>query len=446
MFENLTQKIQGVFNKLRGRGKLTEQEVNAALREVRLALLEADVNYKVAKEFISRVAERAVGQEVLEHLDPVQQVIKIVYEELVHLLGDIPADLQIVGAFPAIIMMVGLQGGGKTTTCGKLAYLLRKRGRKPLLVAADVYRPAAIRQLQVLGQSLNIPVFSLGEKTDPVDISRASLSFARQNRLDTVILDTAGRLHVDEALMEELERIRQEVQPQEILLVLDAMTGQDAVNVAQAFNERVPLTGFILTKLDGDARGGAALSLRAVTHAPIKFIGVGEQLEALEPFYPDRMASRILGMGDVLTLIERAESAWEAKQIAELEEKLRQNRFDLEDYLQQLEQITKMGPLDQILSLIPGLGAWARNPSLEADERAIRRQRAIIQSMTKEERKHPEIINGSRRRRIARGSGTSVQEVNRLLHQFEQMRQVIRQFSEMEKGRRKGSIRLPFLG
>jgi signal recognition particle subunit SRP54 len=445
MFDNLSQKLLAAFDRLRGRGKLSEQDVAEALREVRLALLEADVNFKVVKEFVARVRERAVGHEVLESLTPDQQVVKIVHEELTNLLGGSTSELNLSGS-PAVILLVGLQGGGKTTTAGKLANLLRKQGRKPLLVAADVYRPAAIKQLQVIGSSLNIPVYDLGSRQDPVDIARGSVSTAKDEGLDTVIIDTAGRLHIDEDMMAEVERIRDAVNPSEILLVVDAMTGQDAVAVAEAFNQRLSVDGFILTKLDGDARGGAALSLRAVTQKPIKFIGVGEKLDALEPFHPERMSSRILGMGDVLSLIERVEETIDAKMAAELEEKIRSNRFDLEDYLNQLRQVRRMGPLEQILSMIPGFGQLKQLGNLEVDEGVVKKQEAIIQSMTLEERRNPEILNGSRKRRIARGSGTSVQEVNRLLNSYQQMRTMMRQLMDAEKGKRRGPIRIPFLG
>ncbi|MGQ9699190.1 MAG: signal recognition particle protein, partial [Armatimonadota bacterium] len=434
MFDSLSQKLASAIGKLRGRGKLTEQDVNDALREVRLALLEADVNFRVVKEFIARVRERAVGQEVIESLTPDQHVVKIVHEELRSLLGGDSAGLNLTGD-PAVVMLVGLQGGGKTTTAGKLANHLRKRGRRPLLVAADVYRPAAIKQLQVVGASLNIPVYSLGDRQDPVDIARGGVAAARDGGLDTVILDTAGRLHIDEEMMLEVRRVRDAVQPSEVLLVVDAMTGQDAVAVAEAFNQQLSVDGFILTKLDGDARGGAALSLKAVTGKPIKLVGVGEKLDALEPFHPERMASRILGMGDVLTLIERVEQAMDAQLVAEMEAKLRSNRFDLEDYLSQLQQVRKMGPLDQILSLIPGFNQLRQMGPIEVDEKQVKKQEAIIQSMTPEERRNPDILNGSRKRRVARGSGTTVQDVNRLLSQYNQMRSMVRQLMEAEKGK-----------
>lgn len=445
MFDSLSQKLTAAFEKLRGRGRLTDQDVSDALREVRLALLEADVNFRVVKEFIARVRERAVGQEVMESLSPDQHVVKIVHEELTALLGGSSAGLNLVGS-PAVVMLVGLQGGGKTTTAGKLANYLRKRGRKPLLVAADVYRPAAIKQLQVVGDSLNIPVYSLGDRQDPVDIARGGVAAARDKGLDTVILDTAGRLHIDDEMMDEVQRVRDALQPSDVLLVVDAMTGQDAVTVAEAFNQRLSVDGFILTKLDGDARGGAALSLRAVTEKPIKFVGVGEKLDALELFHPERMASRILGMGDVLSLIERVEQAVDERLAAQMEAKLRSNRFDLEDYLSQLQQVRQMGPLDQILSLIPGFSQLRQMAPVEIDEKQIKKQEAIIQSMTPEERRDPDILNGSRKRRVARGSGTTVQDVNRLLSQYNQMRSMVRQLVEAEKGKRRGPIRVPFLG
>jgi len=449
----LSQKLQNAFDRLRGKGKVTEQDVAEVLREVRLALLEADVNYKVVKDFVARVKERAVGVEVMENLNPGQQVVKVVFDELMKLLGTAVAPLNLEGASPHAVMLVGLQGAGKTTTAGKLALHLKKRGRKPLLVAADVYRPAAVKQLQVLGGQIDVPVFSLPAGANPVQIARESYMAAVTGRHDLLIVDTAGRLHINEELMGELQGIRSALNPQEILLVLNAMTGQDAVNVAEGFNGRLDLTGFILTQLDSDARGGAALSLRAVTDRPIKFAGVGEKLDAFEPFHPDRLAGRILGMGDVLGLIEKAEEALDIKKAQQLEERLRQNRFDFEDYLSQLEEMKKMGPLDQVLSMIPGLGNKADAlKGAQVDEKQVARQEAIIRSMTLQERRNPEILNGSRRRRIAAGSGTTVQDVNRLINQFQQMRTMIRKFGEMEKGQvrqakgKKGRwpLRLPF--
>ncbi|MCL6629853.1 MAG: signal recognition particle protein [Armatimonadetes bacterium] len=444
MFESLSEKLQGVFKKLRGKGTLSEQDVNDALREVRLVLLEADVNFRVVKEFISRVRERAIGQEVLQSLSPAQQVIKIVHEELIQLLGGGETGLNTASKPPTVIMLAGLHGSGKTTTAAKLAALMRKQGRRPLLVACDVYRPAAVKQLQVLGEQIGVPVFSLGDKQDPVDIAKAAVSSAASNGQDVVILDVAGRLHIDEELMDELKRIRAAVNPNEVLLVVDAMTGQDAVNIAEQFNAALEVDGFVLTKLDSDARGGAALSVRAVTGKPIKFAGVSEKMDGLEPFYPDRMAGRILGMGDVLSLIEKAEAALDAQKAQELEKKLRENKFDFEDYLDQLRQMRKMGPLDQLLNMIPGFNA-AKIKGLEIDEQQVARVEAIIQSMTREERHHPEILNGSRRRRIAQGSGTSIQEVNRLINQFDQMRKMIREMTEFEHGGRRRTA-WPLLG
>lgn len=444
MFESLSEKLQSVFKKLKGKGTLSEQDVNDALREVRLVLLEADVNYKVVKDFIARVKERAVGQEILESLSPAQHVIKVVNEELTALLGGGDSEFKFSPRPPTIIMLAGLQGSGKTTTAAKLANLMKKQGRRPLLVAADVYRPAAIKQLQVLGGQLQVPVFSLGERQDPVAIAKAAVSSASSGGHDVVILDTAGRLHIDEELMGELSRIKAEVSPHQILLVIDAMTGQDAVNVAGQFNSLLEVDGFVVTKLDSDARGGAALSIKAVTGKPIKFAGVGEKMDALEEFHPERMASRILGMGDVLSLIEKAEAAMDQKTAEELERKLRENKFDFNDYLEQLQQMRKMGPLDQLINMIPGMNA-KQLAGVEIDESQLSRVEAIIRSMTNDERRHPEIVNGSRRRRIAAGSGTSVQEVNRLINQFEQMRKMMRGIAEMEAGgRRRPSI--PFFG
>ncbi len=445
MFESLAEKLQSTFKKLRGKGSLSEQDVSEALREVRLVLLEADVNFRVVKDFVARVKERSIGKEVLESLTPAQHVVKIVNEELIALLGGSDAEFKLAQKPPTIIMLAGLQGAGKTTTAAKLANLMRKQGRRPLLVAADVYRPAAIKQLQVLGEQLGIPVFTLGDKQDPVNIAKAAVSSAVSNGQDVVILDTAGRLHIDEDLMGELSRIKSEVSPHEILLVVDAMTGQDAVNVAEQFNSVLAVDGFVVTKLDSDARGGAALSIKAVTGKPIKFAGIGEKLDCLEPFHPERMASRILGMGDVLSLIEKAEAALDQKTTQELERKLRENKFDFEDYLSQLQQMRKMGPLDQILGMIPGLGG-KKLQDVQIDESQLGRVEAIIRSMTRDERRHPEILNGSRRRRISKGSGTSVQQVNQLLKQFEQMRKMMREMSDMQQGSRKRPRSMPFFG
>ncbi|HHU93288.1 MAG TPA: signal recognition particle protein [Halanaerobiaceae bacterium] len=442
-FEGLAEKLQNTFKKLRGKGKLNEKDVKAALKEVRLALLEADVNYKVVKDFVKKIEERAVGHEVMESLTPAQQVIKIVNEELTNLMGGQKSDLVFAAKPPTVLMMVGLQGAGKTTQCGKLARLLKEKGKKPLLVAGDIYRPAAIKQLQVLGERLGVPVFSMGDGQSPVDIARAGLSHANSEGNDVVIIDTAGRLHIDETMMAELKAIKENIKPHEILLVVDAMTGQDAVNVASSFDEALGIDGVVLTKLDGDARGGAALSIKAVTGKPIKFVGMGEKLDALEPFHPDRMASRILGMGDVLTLIEKAEANINAQKAMELEEKLRKNEFTLDDFMEQMEQVRNMGPLEQILGMIPGLGGAGQLKNLQIDEKQLDRIQAIISSMTVEERRNPDIINGSRRRRISAGSGTSIQDVNRLLKQFKQTKKMMRQLSGMAgKGKFKG--RMPF--
>lgn len=443
-FEALTQKLTDVFKRLKGKGKLSEADVKQAMREVKLALLEADVNFKVVKDLVQRISERAVGQEVMESLTPAQQVIKIVNDELIQLMGSKENRLNLSNTDISVIMLVGLQGSGKTTTAGKLGGFLSKQGKKPLLVAADIYRPAAIKQLQVVGEKLGLPVFSMGQE-NPVDISRASLEYARRHNNDVVIIDTAGRLHIDDELMQELSDIKNAVKPHEILLVVDSMTGQDAVNVADEFNRRLSLTGLILTKLDGDSRGGAAISAKAVTGCPIKYVGMGEKLEDLEPFHPERMASRILGMGDVLTLIEKATASIDLKKAQELGQKIKTQSFDLNDFLDQLKQVRRMGSLDQILGMIPGLSTH-KLKGLELDEKDLLHVEAIINSMTKEERKNPAIINGSRRRRIAAGSGTSIQDVNRLLKQFEQTKKMIKQMADMEKSFKKGKKRFPFFG
>ena len=442
-FESLSDKLQDVFKKLKSKGKLTEKDVNAALREVKLALLEADVNFKVVKSFIDKIKQRAVGHDVLESLTPGQQVIKIVHEELIDLMGSTQSKLTFSNNPPTVYMMVGLQGAGKTTTSGKLGGQIKKMGKKPLLVACDVYRPAAIKQLQVVGSQVGIPVFSIEDSKQPVEIAKAALQYAKENRNDIVIIDTAGRLHIDEKLMDELEEIKSVVKPQEILLVVDAMTGQDAVNVAESFNEKLGIDGVILTKLDGDTRGGAALSVRSVTQKPIKYVGLGEKLEDLQPFYPDRMASRILGMGDVLTLIEKAQQSFDEKKVSALEQKFRKMEFDFDDFLEQMQQVKKMGPLNQILGMIPGMNAQKLG-DIDIDEKEIAHVEAIIKSMTKEERKDPSILNGSRKKRIAAGSGRDLQEVNRLIKQFEQMRKMMKQFSDMTKGK-KGKFKLPFM-
>lgn len=447
MFANLAERLQDTFKKLRGKGRLTESDVNEALREVRMALLEADVNFKVVKNFIAKIKERVVGQELLASLNPAQHVIKIVHDELSALMGGSNSKINLAPKPPTVVMMVGLNGAGKTTTSAKLANLLRKQGRRPLLAAADVYRPAAVKQLQVLGGQLNIPVFTLSDTQDPVAIGRAAADSAVQNGLDLVIIDTAGRQEVNEELMAELVAMNAAIEPQEILLVIDAMTGQAAVNVAESFNSHLDLDGVILTKLDGDTRGGAALSVRAVTGKPIKFAGVGEKLDALEPFYPDRMAERILGMGDMLTLIEKAQENFDTEQMAQMQKKIRSLEFTLDDFLEQLSQVKKLGPLEQVLGMIPGLGGAKKLKDLQVDEKELVFVEAIIHSMTPDERREPErVLNGSRKRRIARGSGTSVQEVNRLLKQFDQTKKMMKQIVDLEKGLKKGGkmSKLPF--
>lgn len=433
MFSGLGEKLQATFKKLRGKGKLTEKDVSDALREVRMALLEADVNLKVVRDFVAAVKERAIGAEVLESLTPGQHIVKIVHEELMKLLGGSTSRINISSKPPTVILLVGLQGAGKTTHAGKLASSLRKNGRHPLLVACDIYRPAAIEQLQILGKQLDIPVFALPENKDPVDIARQAKETAMRQGRDLLIVDTAGRLHIDEKLMQELKDIRSAVMPHEILLVVDAMTGQDAVNVAETFNNALGIDGVIMTKLDGDTRGGAALSIKAVTGKPIKFIGLGEKLDTLEVFHPDRMASRILGMGDVLSLIEKAEEAYDKKKAEELERKMRTQSFTLEDFLDQLQQMKKMGPLDQLLGMIPGLSSAKQLKDFQPDEKELKHIEAIIYSMTPGERRKPDIIDGSRRKRIAMGSGRSVQDVNRLLKQFDQARRMMKSFADMGK-------------
>lgn len=438
-FDNLMEKLQGTFKKLRGKGKVSEADVKAAMREVRLALLEADVNFKVVKDFVGKVSERAVGAEVLESLTPAQHIIKIVREELVALMGGEHEKLKIASKPPTVIMMVGLQGAGKTTASAKLAANLKKKGKRPLLVACDIYRPAAIKQLQVVGGQVETPVFTMGE-INPVEIAQEAVKHAKDHGSDVVILDTAGRLHIDEALMGELQSIKETVEPDEILLVLDSMTGQDAVNVAESFHEQLDITGVVLTKLDGDARGGAALSVRAVTGKPIKFAGMGEKMTDLEEFHPDRMASRILGMGDVLTLIDKAQDAFDEKQAKELEEKLRKNQFTFEEFLGQLHQMKKMGPLSQIVGMLPGVNAQALEGA-EIDDRKLDRIEAIILSMTPQERRNPGIINASRKQRIAKGSGMKVQDVNALMKQFQMMQKMFKQMNNknmMKSMKKKG--------
>ena len=448
IFEGLSDKLQGALSKLKSKGKLTENDVKDAMREVKLALLEADVNFKVVKDFIKVVQERCVGQEVMKSLTPAQHVIKIVNEELTSLMGDVASKVTISPKPPTIIMMVGLQGAGKTTTSGKLGSYFKKQGKKPLLVACDIYRPAAIKQLQVVGEKLDIPVFNMGDKESPINIAKAGLSHAIKNNNDLVIIDTAGRLHIDETLMDELKSIKSEVKPHEILLVVDSMTGQDAVNVSQSVNEALGVDGVILTKLDGDTRGGAALSIRSVVKKPIKFIGMGEKLDDLEPFYPDRMASRILGMGDILSLIEKAQESIDIEKAKELEDKIKKQDLDFEDFLEQMEQIQNMGPLDKILGMLPGMGN-IKDQLGDVDlqnGKEIRRTKAIVQSMTIEERRDPSILNASRKKRIAKGSGTTVQDVNRLIKQFNEMKKMMKMFTQTQKSMKKrgGFPGLPF--
>ncbi len=438
MFETLGERLQTVFDGLQRRGKLTEADVDKAMREVRLALLEADVNYKVVKSFVERVRERAVGQEVMRSLTPGQQVVKIVHEELINTLGE-PGRLNLGMQSPAVIMLVGLQGAGKTTMAGKLALYLRKQGRRPLLVAADVYRPAAINQLQTLGRQLDIPVYDEGPQASPVKVCTNGINRAKNDGLTTVILDTAGRLNIDEMMMDEIRTIKKSVNPVEILLVADAMTGQEAVRVATDFNQAVQITGLIMTKVDGDARGGAAISMREVTGVPIKFLGTGEKLTAIEPFYPDRLASRILGMGDVLTLIEKAQSEMDQEEAAKAGERLMKGEFDLDDFLNQMQQLRKLGPLTQLMEMIPGIGKMTQGVDMSTAEQDLKRIEAIIQSMTPQERRDPKLLKASRKRRIATGSGTSVQEVNLLLKQFRDMQDMMKQ---MRKGRGRGLANL----
>ena len=452
IFENLADRLQETFKKLRGHGKLTADDVNATMREIRIALLEADVNFKVVKDFIKKIKERAVGQEVLESLTPAQAVIKIVNEELTALMGQTQSHINISPKSPTIIMMVGLQGAGKTTSAGKLGLMFKKQGKHPLMVAADIYRPAAIKQLQVLGSQIDIPVFAKEDCKDAVRIANEAIDYAKSHANDIVIIDTAGRLHIDENLMQELKSIKEDVKPHEILLVVDAMTGQDAVNVAESFNNDLGLDGVILTKMDGDARGGAALSVKAVTGCPIKFVGAGEKLEALEPFYPDRMASRILGMGDVLTLIEKAQTAFDAEEAKKMEKAFRKNEFTLDDFLSQLNQVRKLGSFENILGMIPGMGGLKKklgDVDIDMNGKEIKHIEAIIRAMTPEEKRNTKIINGSRRKRIAMGSGTKVQEVNKLLKQFDEMKKMMKKMSNMKqlnkKGKKgKGGFKLPF--
>ena len=445
-FDGLGDKLQDIFKRMKGQGKISEKDLKAVMREVKMALLEADVNYKVVKQFIDKVNSRAVGEEVMESLTPGQQVVKIVHDELTELLGGVQSKLLISPKPPTVIMMVGLQGSGKTTTTGKLGRLLKKQGKRPLLAACDIYRPAAIKQLQVLGEQLDIPVFTLGDQVSPVDIAKGALAHAKSHGNDIVILDTAGRLHIDEVLMEELRQVKEAVEPTEILLVVDSMVGQDAANVAASFNELLDISGVILTKLDGDTRGGAALSIKTVTGKPIKFAGMGEKLDALEPFHPDRMASRILGMGDVLTLIEKAQENIDQQKAEELQKKMMKAEFTLEDYLAQMDQLKDMGNINSMMEMIPGMSK-NKLKDLQVSDKDLAQTKAIILSMTVEERRNPKIINGSRRKRIAAGSGMKVQDVNRLLKQYDQSQMLMKQFAGMATGKKgkKGKLKLPFM-
>lgn len=444
IFESLSNKLQGALNKLKGKGKLGEKDIDEAMRDIRLSLLEADVNFKVVKEFVKRVKERSMGSEVMESLTPGQQVVKIVNEEMIKILGEKESKIQFSSSEATIIMMCGLQGAGKTTTAGKLALRFKKQNKRPLLVACDIYRPAAIKQLEVVGKSVEVPVFKIEDEKNPVVIAEKALKEARKNGNDVLIIDTAGRLHIDEKLMGELIQIRDKVKPSEVLLVLDAMTGQDAVKIAESFNKDMEITGIILTKVDGDARGGAAISIRTVTNKPIKFVTTGEKMADLEAFHPDRMASRILGMGDLLSLIERAQESFDSKKAKEMEEKIRGQGFTLDDFLDQMEQMKSLGPLDQLLEMIPGANS-KQLKNLKIDEKELVFIKAIIQSMTKKERRDPSIINGSRRKRIANGSGTSVQRVNKLLKQFAETQKMMKRMGGMGKMMKKGGkFKMPF--
>ncbi|EFS02841.1 signal recognition particle protein [Listeria seeligeri FSL S4-171] len=448
-FEGLAGRLQETMNKIRGKGKVNEADVKEMMREVRLALLEADVNFKVVKQFIKTVSERAVGADVMKSLTPGQQVIKIVQEELTNLMGGEESKIGTADRPPTVIMMVGLQGAGKTTTSGKLANLLRKKyNRKPLLVAADIYRPAAIKQLETLGKQLDMPVFSLGDQVSPVEIAKQAIEKAKEDHLDYVIIDTAGRLHIDETLMDELKQVKEIANPTEILLVVDSMTGQDAVNVAESFNEQLEITGVVLTKLDGDTRGGAALSIRSVTGKPIKFVATGEKMEAIETFHPDRMASRILGMGDVLSLIEKAQTDVDTEKMKAMEQKMKDNSMTLDDFLDQLQQVKQMGPLDELLKMMPGAGKMKGLDNMQVDDKQLGHIEAIIKSMTKNEKDYPDIINASRRKRIARGSGRPIQEINRLLKQFTEMKKMMKQMTGGGKGKKGknpfGNFKMPF--
>lgn len=442
-FDQLSSKLQDVFKQLRKKGKLTDKDIKLALREVKVALLEADVNFKVVKNFIKTIEERAIGAEVLESLTPGQQVIKIVNEELIALMGSSNSRISFATKGITPVMMIGLQGAGKTTTSAKLASVMKSQGKRPLLVACDIYRPAAIDQLKTVGKQVNIPVFSLGTDHSPVEIAKKAIEHAKENNHDVVIIDTAGRLHIDEVLMDELKAIKSEIKPQEILLVVDAMTGQDAVNVAESFNEAIGIDGVIMTKLDGDSRGGAALSVKAVTNKPIKYVGMGEKLGDLEPFHPERIASRILGMGDMLTLIEKAQQTFDEKKAKELEAKFRKAEFNFEDFLEQMQQVKQMGPINQLIGMIPGLNT-AKLGNIDIDDKQMAHIEAIILSMTKEERLNPNILNMQRKKRIAKGSGRDIQEVNRLIKQFEQTQGLMKQFSGAMKGK-KGKFKFPFM-
>lgn len=451
-FEGLSEKLQDALKKLKSKGKLNEKDIKEAMREVKLALLEADVNFKVVKTFISNISAKCVGEEVLGSLTPGQQVIKIVNEELTELMGTAESKINHADAGPTIIMLVGLQGAGKTTMCGKLALSLRKGNKKPLLVACDIYRPAAIKQLEVVGKSIDIPVFNMGDKVNPVDIAKAGIAQARENGNNIVIIDTAGRLHIDETLMEELQNVKSGVNPNEILLVVDSMTGQDAVNVAESFNNSLDITGVVLTKLDGDTRGGAALSIRSMTQKPIKYVGVGEKMSDLEVFHPDRMASRILGMGDVLSLIEKAQEAIDAEEAEAFSKKMLSSDFNFEDYLSMMDQMNKLGPINKILEMVPGVNSkQLEGVDFEAGEKQMARSKAIIQSMTQKERRNPQLVSSSssRKKRIANGSGTSIQELNKLLKGFEAARKQMKQFKSLTQGGKKGKKglfgKLPFL-
>ena len=448
-FEGLAEKLQNTFKKLRGKGKLTEKDIKEAMREVKLALLEADVNFKIVKQFIANVSEKCVGSEVLESLTPGQQVIKIVNEELTSLMGGTESKLNYASYGPTVIMLVGLQGAGKTTMCGKLALELRKNNKKPLLVACDIYRPAAIKQLQVVGKQIDIPVFSMGDKISPVDIAKAAIKQGREDGNNVIIIDTAGRLHIDEDLMQELKDVKEAVEPNEVLLVVDSMTGQDAVNVAETFNKELDLTGVILTKLDGDARGGAALSIKSVTQKPIKYVGVGEKMNDFEVFYPDRMASRILGMGDVLSLIEKAQEAIDQKEAEDLSKKMINAEFNFEDFLTAMDQMKKLGPLNKIMEMIPGVNAQQLEAlDMEKSEKQMAKMKAIIQSMTVKERRNPSLIIGSssRKKRVALGAGTTIQEVNKLIKGYDMMKKQMKQMKSLTKKSKKGLFgKLPFM-